>query len=98
MASIEFGSYHRGNSAKYHDCIDARVTCLVACETCSDACLDDKDIAMTRSCMRLDRDCADACAAAIRVMSRGGPLSAELCRLYAEAYRKCTEACRRIAA
>lgn len=80
MASIELGTYLRGNSAKYHDCIEACVACLVACEMCSDACLDDEDIAMMRACIRLDRDCADACVAGIRVMSRGSPLSAELCR------------------
>ena len=64
MARIGLGTYLRGNSAKYHECIEACVACLVACEMCSDACLDEKDIAVMRSCIRLDRDCADACVAA----------------------------------
>lgn len=91
MASIELGTSLRGDSPKYHECIEACVACLVACEMCSDACLDEKDIAVMRTCIWLDRDCADACVAAIRVMSRGGPLSAELCR-------PCAEPCRRVAA
>ena len=93
MAGIELGTYLRGNSAQYHECIEACVTCLVACEMCSDACLDEKDIGMMRSCIRLDRDCADACAAAVRVMSRGGPLAAELCRACAEACDACAAEC-----
>jgi len=80
MAVIELGSYLRGKGARYHDCIEACVACLVACEMCSDACLDEKDVKMMVQCIRLDRDCAEACAAAIRVMSRGGPLAAEACR------------------
>ena len=93
MASIELGTYLRGNSAKYHECIEACVTCLVACEMCSDACLDEKDIAMMRMCIRLDRDCADACVAAIRAMSRGGPLAMELCRACAESCDACAAEC-----
>ena len=31
MASIELGTHLRGNSAKYHECLEACVACLVAC-------------------------------------------------------------------
>ena len=62
MAAIELGTYLRGKGARYHDCIEACVACLVACEMCSDACLDEKDPKMMVACIRLDRDCADACA------------------------------------
>jgi hypothetical protein len=93
MASIELGTYLSGNSTTYHDCIEACVACLVACEACSDACLSEKDVAMMLSRIRLDRDCADACAAAVRVMSRGGPLSAEFCRLCAETCDACAREC-----
>ena len=78
MTSIELGTYLRGNGSKYHDCIEACVACLVACEACSDACLSGNDVAMMLACIRLDRDCADACAASIRVMIRGGPLTVVL--------------------
>ncbi len=93
MASIELGTYLRGTSVQYHECLEECVKCLVACEVCSDACLDEKDITMMRDCIRLDRDCADACIAAIRVMSRGGPLAAALCRACAEACDACAAEC-----
>lgn len=93
MATIELGRYLRKNSERYHECIEACVACLVACEMCSDACLDEKDAGMMKACIRLDRDCADACAAAVRAMSRGGPLADALCRSCAEACDACATEC-----
>ena len=95
MAAIEMGTYLRGKGKEYHDCIEACVACLVACEMRSDACLDEKDIKMMVACIRLDRDCADACSAAIRAMSRGGPLAKELCRACAAACDACAKECER---
>jgi hypothetical protein len=66
MAAIELEKYLRNSSSAYHACIE----CLVACEMCSDACLDESNVKMMVDCIRLDRDCADACATAIRAMSR----------------------------
>lgn len=93
MAAIELGKYLRGNGAQNHACLEACVECLVACEMCSDACLGEKDVAMLLMCIRLDRDCADACATAIRVMARGGPLTAAVCRACADACDACAEEC-----
>ena len=93
MSAIELGTYLRGKGATYHECIEACVACLVACEMCSDACLDEKDINMMVPCIRLDLDCADACAAAISAMARGGPLAAELCRACAAACDACAKEC-----
>lgn len=95
MAAIELGTYLRSDSTKYHDCIEACVVCLVACEMCADACLDESDIEMMKRCIRLDRDCADACVAAIRAMSRGGPLAMEFCRACADACDACAAECER---
>ena len=98
MATIELGTYLRGAGARYHECIEACVACLVACEMCSDACLDEKDIAMMVPCIRVDRDCADACAATIRAMARGGPLATGFCRACADACEACAKECERHAA
>jgi hypothetical protein len=95
MAAIELGTYLRGKGARYHDCIEACVACLVACEMCSDACLDEQDVKMMVQCIRLDRDCAEACATAVRVMSRGGPLAAELCKACATSCDACAKECER---
>ena len=98
MAAIELGKYLRGSASKNHACLEACVECLVACEMCSDACLDEKNVAMLAMCIRLDRDCAEACAAAIRVMARGGPLTAELCSACADACDACAAECEKHAA
>jgi hypothetical protein len=65
---------------------------------CSDACLGEKDVKMLAQCIRLDRDCADACDTAIRVMARGGHLAAELCRACAAACDVCAKECEKHAA
>ncbi len=98
MATIELGTYLTEKNAKYHECIEACVACLVACEMCSDACLDADGVNAMVTCIRLDRDCAEMCAAALRVMSRGGPLAAALCAACADACDACASECERHAA
>ena len=95
MATIELAKYLRDGNREYHACLEACVECLVACEMCSDACLDEEHVKMMARCIRLDRDCAEACAAAVRAMARGGPLARELCRMCAEACRACADECER---
>lgn len=94
MAAIELGRYLRDTNRSWHDCIESCVECLVACEMCSSACLDE-DPTMMAQCIRLDRDCADACTAALRAMARGGPLAMELCRACAAACEACAAECER---
>jgi hypothetical protein len=94
MAALELGRYLRGSNQSYRACLEACAECLVACEMCSDACLDDDPTMMAR-CIRLDRDCADACATALRAMARNGPLAKELCRVCAVACDACAAECER---
>ena len=93
MPAIELEKYLRSSTKGYHTCIEACVECLVACEMCSDACLDESNVKMMVECIRLDRDCADACVAAIRAMARGGPMARELCEMCADACDRCAEEC-----
>jgi hypothetical protein len=93
MATIELGTYLHGDAVKYHDCIEACAVCLIACEMCSDACLGEDDVTMMVTCIRLDRDCAEACAAALRVMAHNGRLAPELCRAGAAACDACATEC-----
>jgi hypothetical protein len=95
MPNIDLGQYLNGKSERYHDCIEACAACLVACEMCSDACLDEQNVKMMVQCIRLDRACADACAAALRTMSRGGPLAEEVCELCAAVCDACAVECER---
>ena len=82
MPELAISKYLHGHtSADMESCIAACVECLIACEMCSEACLNEKDVRQLAECIRLDRDCAEACATAVRVMARGGPISHEVCRV-----------------
>ena len=98
MSAIELGKYLKGGASKNHACLEACVECLIACEMCSDACLGEDNVAMLATCIRLDRDCAEVCAAAIRVMARGGPLAGVLCSACADACDACAAECEQHAA
>jgi hypothetical protein len=95
MPTIQLEKYLEEGSAEFQECLEACVECLVACEMCANACLDEKNVAALVTCIRLDRDCAESCATAIRSMSRGGPLAQEICRMCADACDRCAEECER---
>ena len=95
MATVELERYLRGTSKEFHACLEACVECMVACEMCAHACLHEDNVKMLVRCIQLDRDCAEACATAARVMARGGPLAREVCRMCAEACDRCAEECER---
>ena len=48
---------------------------------------------MMARCIELDRDCADICAMAAILMSRGSEYAKELCALCAKVCRDCGEEC-----
>ncbi len=48
---------------------------------------------MMARCIELDRDCADICAMAAILMSRGSEYAKEMCALCAEICRDCGEEC-----
>lgn len=93
MAQLELYRYLRREQKKYFDCIQACVACWLACEMCSDACLDEKDVKMMVPCIRLDHDCAALCKLAAESMVRGGPGVKEICRSCAELCEACGREC-----
>ncbi len=46
------------------------MTCIAACETCADRCLDEKNPGDLAQCIRTDRDCADICTLTARYIAR----------------------------
>jgi hypothetical protein len=87
--------------------LDALNACIAACEIQT---VDGLDYPDTQRSMRLSRDCADLCRLAAAFVLRGAEHTphilrecAELCRVCAdestqfsyEAFRKCTDTCRR---
>jgi len=97
---------------KNHDhsaLIQKLMACALSCENCATACLAEEDIAMMANCIKLDRDCADICVLAARLLQRNSDIAhqylvlcEEICRMCAdecgkhqqEHCQKCAEACR----
>jgi uncharacterized membrane protein len=50
--------------------IDACLNCLQTCVSCADADLGEEDVEDLRTCIALDQNCADVCAATARILSR----------------------------
>jgi uncharacterized membrane protein len=65
--------------------------CAQACTGCADDDLSERDIAELAKCIRLNLDCADVCAATVRVISRQTEYDANLTRSLLEA---CATACK----
>lgn len=51
--------------------IDALNDCIVACNYCATACLDEDNIKMLAKCIKQDMDCALICQLAATLLSRG---------------------------
>jgi hypothetical protein len=76
-------------------CMTACAECAMECERCADACLDESNVSEMAACIRLDRDCAAICFAAVDFMSRNSTFAAEICRLCAEVCESCAAECAR---
>jgi len=78
---------------KYQRCMHTCIACIVACEECASKCLHEQDVKMMARCVELDRDFADICALAMRLMARGSEFAGRLCALCAEACEACAAEC-----
>lgn len=57
--------------AEYAEALGALATCANTCTACADACLGEPEhFEKLRRCLRTDLDCADVCAATVRVLTR----------------------------
>lgn len=89
--------------------VQTLIDCARACEYCATACLSEEDVKMMARCIALDRDCADLCFQAARLLERNSEVGhaflsvcEQICRLCAEECgkhdhehcRACAEACR----
>ncbi|MDF7813855.1 four-helix bundle copper-binding protein [Hymenobacter sp. YC55] len=78
--------------------LDALQACVAACEQCASACLREDDVQMMVPCITLDRDCADICALAARLLARNSPHATHLLGECAEICRLCGAECAQHAA
>ncbi|MDQ3109241.1 MAG: four-helix bundle copper-binding protein [Bacteroidota bacterium] len=67
--------------------------CAAACNTCSTACLDEKDVKMMANCIKLDMDCAQICAITAAFVARNSDHATHLMKECAEICGKCATEC-----
>lgn len=67
--------------------------CIIACNVCFDACLNEPHVGHMADCIRLDRDCADICSLLSQAIARNSPNIAALAGACVEICRACAEEC-----
>ncbi|HEX6651403.1 MAG TPA: four-helix bundle copper-binding protein [Thermoleophilaceae bacterium] len=75
-------------------CIEACSDCAESCTQCADDCLAEEGVQELTTCIRLNLDCADVCAATGRVVSRQTGYDPAVT---SAVLRACIEACGRCA-
>lgn len=69
------------------------LNCAMACERCAAACLQEDDVKDMTECIALDRDCADICFLAARLLKRDSVVARQYLLLCEEICRMCAEEC-----
>lgn len=69
--------------------------CMVACNHCYDACLQEEDIQMMSQCIRSDRECADICAYLAQSITRGNPFVSDLAKVCTTICESCGTECKK---
>lgn len=77
------------------DLIQDLINCALACEACATACLAEKDVMMMTRCIELDRDCADTCFQAARLLMRDSEFVSQFLTATEEICQLCAEECKK---
>lgn len=91
MEHVQTGHHHSGH--KHGALIQQLLDCATACENCAASCLDEQDVTMMTHCIEIDRDCADFCYLAARLLTRDSEYSHEFLAICEKACRHCAEEC-----
>lgn len=73
--------------------INALGNCINHCNYCADACLDEEDVEKMVPCIRLDRVCAEACAALNQILAIKGSDAKDLVKYCEKVCSACAEEC-----
>jgi len=80
------------NLKDFDDCIEACEEALHACQECAGADIREGDAA-TAKCSLLNLDCADICAATLKVLARHSDHHGDFCAVCAHLCRACAQEC-----
>jgi len=84
---------HHHSGHNHEALIRQLLDCAQACESCGASCLDEQDVTPMAHCIELDRDCADLCYLAARMLTRDSEFAHELLALCEKACRHCAQEC-----
>ena len=73
--------------------MDALNNCAAACNHCIAACLDEQDVKMLATCIKLDIDCAEICMLTASLIARGSAHGKHLLKECAEVCNACAIEC-----
>jgi hypothetical protein len=77
----------------HKELIQKLLNCMLACEHCASACLQEEDVQMMTRCISLDRDCADICTQGARLLQRDSVIAHQYLVLCEEICRLCANEC-----
>ncbi|HVA48770.1 MAG TPA: hypothetical protein VNH11_20560 [Pirellulales bacterium] len=88
---------HEHHAQPTSQCAAECGACQQACDSCAAHCLDlvSEGNKAHRETLQTCLDCAEICAAADQIVSRGGPFSGLICKACADACARCAAACER---
>jgi hypothetical protein len=86
---------HHHSGHKHSQLINTLMVCAQACETCMSACLDESDVTAMAHCIELDRDCADICLLAAKLLIRDSEIAHKYLVICEAICRLCAEECSR---
>ena len=67
--------------------------CVYLCNNCFSACVEEDGMEMMKECIRLDKECAQICAATLVEVYPGSRFKREILTLCANACRACGQEC-----
>lgn len=86
---------HTGNRASQKDLQQQLINCAITCEDCETACLNEENITLLARCIELNRDCADICLQAARLVQRQSEIEEDFLLVVEKMCRMCAEECRK---
>ena len=81
------------NNHNHQALIQKLLDCAITCENCATSCLQEEDVTMMAKCISLDRDCADICFQAARLLKRDSEVGHQFLVLCEEICRLCGDEC-----
>ena len=73
--------------------IQTLLNCALECESCASTCLKQEDIEPMARCVALDKDCADICTLAARLLKQNSEIGDQYLVLCEEICRMCAGEC-----